>query len=119
MLELTVGVLTGWGMVYATGAPREKRLRAGLRDARRIRQGHIELLMMGTILVALGAAVPDPPIVPAVTIAICSWLAPLAFFPLAFRPDWGELRVLRLVDLAAFTGLSLGYVALTVTLFLR
>ncbi|MFI9551071.1 hypothetical protein [Nonomuraea endophytica] len=119
VLELTVGVLTGWFMVYITRTPRAERLRRGLRDPRRIRQGHIELLMMGTILIALGAAVPEPPAVALALIAFFSWLAPLSFFPAAVRPDLADSRAMQWVDTITFVGLSTGYVVLAVAVLLR
>ncbi|WP_431894732.1 hypothetical protein [Nonomuraea sp. bgisy101] len=61
VVELTCGVLTGWFMVYITRTPRAERIRRGLRDPRRVRQRHLELLMMGTMLIAIGAAVPSVP----------------------------------------------------------
>ncbi|GAA2848485.1 hypothetical protein GCM10010517_05730 [Streptosporangium fragile] len=119
VLELTLGVLTGWFMVYITRTPRAERLRRGLRDPRRIRQGHIELLMMGTILIAIGSAVPDPPLAALVLIALFSWLAPLSFFPAAIRPDLADSRGMRWTDNVTFLGLSTGYVVLAVAVLLR
>jgi hydroxylaminobenzene mutase len=119
IVELTVGVLTGWAMVYVTRTPRERRIAAGLRDARRVRQGHIELLMQGTLLTAIGVAVPSPPIIAAVLIVVFAWLAPLAFFPVAFHPEWGDLRIFRLLDNTTFAGLSIGFVWLAVAVVMR
>ncbi|WP_020500615.1 hypothetical protein [Sciscionella marina] len=115
VLELAVGALTGWAMVYVTRTPRAQRLRAGLRDARRIRQGHIEMLMQGTVLTAFGAAVPDPPLFASILLSVVCWTAPLAFFPLAFRPEWGETRLYRYVDNASLIGLSVGFVLFAVS----
>lgn len=56
-------------------------------DTRRIRQGHLDLLIMGAILVALGAADLGLPVVATVFVIAGSWLAPLLFFPLAWRPS--------------------------------
>ncbi|MFI6291561.1 hypothetical protein ACIBEJ_08225 [Nonomuraea sp. NPDC050790] len=119
VLELTVGVLTGWFMVYVTRTPRAERLRRGLRDPRRVRQGHIELLMMGTILIAVGAAVPSPPVAAVALIAFFSWLAPLSFFPAAVRPDLAGSRAMRWTDTVTFLGLSVGYVLLAADVLLR
>ncbi|MFD1929852.1 MULTISPECIES: hypothetical protein [Nonomuraea] len=115
VLELTVGVLTGWFMVYITRTPRAERLRRGLRDPRRVRQGHIELLMMGTMLIAIGAAVPSVPTVALIPIVVFSWVAPLSFFPVAIQPELAEHPVMRWLDNAMFVGLSAGYVVLAVS----
>jgi hypothetical protein len=112
VLELLCGVLTGWLMVYAADPGRLRR--SAIVDARRIRQGHLDLLMMGTILVALGAAVPDPPLLPAALVVLGSWLAPLLFFPLAVWPRAGERGLLPWLDRAGFVALSAGWLALAV-----
>lgn len=115
--ELTLGVLSGWLMVLV--ADRDRARRAGIVERRRIRQGHIDLLMMGTILVALGAAIPDPPVFATVLIVFGSWLAPLLFFPIAFRPEVGDAGLFRLADRAGFVALSVGYLVLLVDVLAR
>jgi len=117
IVELVAGVLSGWLMVWTEDARRAER--SGIVAPRRIRQGHLDLLMMGTILVAVGAAVDDPPLVPAVLIAAGSWLAPLLFFPLARWPQAGDAPLYRLADRAGFVALSAGWVALAATVLAR
>lgn len=109
VLELACGVLSGWAMVYAG-----TRRRGPVVDPRRIRQGHLDLLMMGTILVAVGAALPDPPALAVVLVIAGSWLAPLLFFPLAVRPALGERPWYEALDRAGFVALSVGWIALAV-----
>lgn len=115
--ELTLGVLSGWVMVFISDPDRAQR--AGIVDRRRIRQGHLDLLMMGTILVALGAAVPDPPLIAAALIVFGSWLAPLLFFPLSVRPKLGEQPLFRSADRLGFVGLSVGYLWLLTDVLTR
>lgn len=117
LAELTLGVLSGWAMVFISDRARTER--AGIVDPRRVRQGHIDLLMMGTILVALGAAIPDPPLIPAILIVAGSWLAPLLFFPLSVRPGLGDGALFRLADRFGFVALSLGYVVLLIDVVTR
>ncbi|WKG06387.1 hypothetical protein [Mycolicibacterium sp. HK-90] len=113
VLELTAGVLTGWLMVAAGSEAWRNRLR--LADTRRIRQGHLELLMMGAILVALGAADLHLPAAATVLIISGSWIAPVLFFPLAWNPALGDCRPLNWLDRAGFVMLTVGYLTAAVT----
>ena len=117
VVELTVGVLSGWLMVYASDKARRER--GGIVAGQRIRQGHIDLLMMGTILVAIGAAVPDPPILSVALIVVGSIVAPLLFFPLAWKPDLGDNFWLRWLDRTGFVSLTAGYVVLAAAVLSR
>ena len=113
VLELTAGVLTGWLMVAAGSEHWRNRLR--MIDTRRIRQGHLDLLIMGAILVALGAADLHLPTVATVAIIAGSWVAPLLFFPLAWKPSLADCRPLNWLDRAGFVMLTVGYLIAAVT----
>jgi hypothetical protein len=112
-LELTAGVLTGWLMVAAGSDRWRTRLR--MTDTRRIRQGHLDLLIMGAILVALGAADLHLPAVATVLIIVGSWIAPLLFFPLAWNASLADCRPLNWLDRAGFVMLTVGYLITAVT----
>ncbi len=58
--ELAIAALSGWAMVAVVERPEALR-RHGLRHLGRIRQAHLDLLFMGAILTAVGAAVPNVP----------------------------------------------------------
>ncbi|MEH3130504.1 MAG: hypothetical protein PGN27_11175 [Mycolicibacterium neoaurum] len=116
VLELTAGVLTGWLMVAAGSDRWRTRLR--MTDIRRVRQGHLDLLMMGVILVALGAADLPLPTVATVLIILGSWIAPLLFFPLAWKPSLAGCGPLNWVDRAGFVMLTAGYLIAAVTVVL-
>ncbi|MGH2846141.1 MAG: hypothetical protein ACRDL0_09055 [Thermoleophilaceae bacterium] len=117
VVELTTGVLTGWAMVYIDDEDRVRR--SAISDPRRIRQGHLDLLMMGAILTAIGAAVSDPPAFSVVLLIFGSWIAPLLFFPLAFRPSLGGHMLYHVLDLSAFVALTLGYAILAIEVLSR
>lgn len=117
VVELACGVLTGWAMVYISDPARVER--SAIVEPRRIRQGHLDLLMMGTILIALGAAVPAPPVVAAALIVAGSWVAPVLFFPLAIWPQLGERRLYQGLDRIGFIALSAGWTVLAVEVLTR
>ncbi|MDV3123877.1 hypothetical protein M1247_03010 [Mycobacterium sp. 21AC1] len=117
VLELTAGVLSGWLMVAAGSDQWRTRLR--MADTRRIRQGHLDLLIMGAILVALGAADLHLPDVATVLIIVGSWIAPLLFFPLAWKPALGECKPLAWLDRAGFVMLTVGYLTAAVTVLIH
>lgn len=113
VLELTAGVLSGWLMVAAGSEHWRNRLR--MKDTRRIRQGHLDLLIMGAITVALGAADLHLPTVATAAIVVGSWIAPLLFFPLAWKPSLADCRAMNWLDRAGFVMLTGGYLIVAVT----
>ncbi|TYK43106.1 hypothetical protein [Actinomadura decatromicini] len=117
VLQLTAGVLSGWLMVAQGDAAWTRRLR--IRAAARIRQGHIDLLMMGTLLVAIGVAVPGPQPVAEAAIAWGSWVGPLLFFPLAWKPELGRRRWYGVLDRLGFVALTIGFLVLAVDVLTR
>ena len=114
--ELTTAALSGWLMVLVIQAPSVLR-RAGVRRPQRIRQAHLDLVMMGTILVAAGAAVPRLPGWVAMLITLGAVLQPLLFLPLAVRPGLARARAFQTLVAAVFAATSAGWVALAVTVF--
>jgi hypothetical protein len=117
--ELAAGVLSGWAMVALVEKP-EALKRHGVRQLARIRQTHLDLLMQGTILVAVGAAVSSVPTWIGILLVLGAYVAPLTLGVLAFYPDWQKgsiaYRGLNTVMLAGFT---VAWVALAVTVLSR
>ena len=105
-MELALGGLTGWAMVLMIEQP-EWLKRHGVRAPGRIRQWHLDYILMGLILVAVGLAVPDLPGAIAVALAFGAYVNPTLFLPLAFRPEvQGRLwyRALTVVSFLAMSG---------------
>jgi hypothetical protein len=117
--ELAVGVLSGWAMVAMVERP-EALKRRGVRQLGRIRQTHLDLLMQGTILVAIGAAVASVPTWIGVLLVLGAYVAPLTLGVLAFRPELqkGSL-VYRGLNTAVLAGFTVGWVALALTVLSR
>ncbi|KAA2252395.1 hypothetical protein F0L68_35700 [Solihabitans fulvus] len=111
--ELTVAVLSGWLMVLVVRAPAVLR-RAGVRQLKRIRQAHLDLVMMGVIQVAVGAAVQPMAGWIAALIAFGAIAQPLGFLPLALRPQLVRAPAFQVLAAVVFTATTVGWVALAV-----
>lgn len=117
--ELTVAALSGWVMIATIEKPEALR-RAGLRHLGRIRQAHLDLLIMGTILTAIGLAVDPMPTWIGILLVLGAYVAPLMLLLLAID---AELQlgssVYRAINTAVLLGFSVGWVALAVTALSR
>lgn len=117
--ELTVGVLSGWAMIAMVERP-EALKRRGVRQLARIRQTHLDLLMQGTILAAVGAAVVSVPTWIGILLVVGAYVAPLTLGILAFRPELQKDSILyRGLNTAVLAGFTVAWVALAVTVLSR
>jgi hypothetical protein len=106
LIELALGGLLGWAMVVRDERPEWLR-RIGVVAPQRIRQVHLDYVMMGLILIAVGLAVPDLPTAVAAALVFGTFVNPLLFVPLAFEPDVEKrlwYRVLAVVSFVAMSG---------------
>jgi hypothetical protein len=110
LVELAVGGLLGWAMVLRQESPDFLR-RIGVVAPQRIRQVHLDYVMMGLILIAVGLAVPDLPTAIAVPLVIGTAVNPFLFVPLAFDPELDQRLWYRAVAVVSFLGVSGGLVA--------
>ncbi|HEU4657245.1 MAG TPA: hypothetical protein VFR97_06950 [Capillimicrobium sp.] len=114
-VELALGALSGWVIALSVDRPDLIR-RAGVRNPGRLRQAHLDLIVMGVILLAVGVAAPGlPPLWQALLVA-GAWVNPLLFLPLAFRPEASKAPPYRAVTLLSFAAMSAGTVAVAVHL---
>jgi hypothetical protein len=117
--ELAVGALSGWAMIAIVERP-EALKRLGVRQLGRIRQTHLDLLMQGTILAAVGAAVVSVPTWIGVLLVLGAYVAPLTLGVLAFRPDLQKGSIAyRGLNTVVLTGFTVAWVALAVTVLSR
>lgn len=110
LFELAFGALLGWAMVGNLAAP-QLMTRIGIISPRRILQAHLDYVMMGLILIAVGLALP----------ALASWIAvlviggtllnPTLFLPLAFNERLAKTRGFQGVSAVSFLATSVGLVA--------
>jgi hypothetical protein len=110
LVELALGGLLGWAMVLRQEAPEFLR-RIGVVAPQRIRQVHLDYVMMGLILIAVGLAVPDLPTAIAVPLVFGTLVNPFLFVPLAFDPDIEKRLWYRTLAVVSFIGVSGGLVA--------
>jgi hydroxylaminobenzene mutase len=106
LVELALGGLLGWAMVVRDERPEWLR-RIGVVAPQRIRQVHLDYVMMGLILIAVGLAVPALPTAVAAVLVFGTFVNPFLFVPLAFDPDAEKrlwYRVLAVVSFVAMSG---------------
>jgi cell division protein FtsW (lipid II flippase) len=60
LCELALGALSGWIVVLRTEYPDVLR-KLGVQSPRRVLQAHLDWIIMGLILIAVGTALPDLP----------------------------------------------------------
>jgi hydroxylaminobenzene mutase len=92
----------------------EKLRAAGVRAIPRLRQAHLDYIIMGVLLIALGLAAPELPPLWQALLVTGAWVNPTLFVPLAFRPEAQHHRAYRAVTLASFAAMSTGTVAAAV-----
>jgi hypothetical protein len=110
LAELALGGLLGWAMVVRDERPEWLR-RIGVVAPQRIRQVHLDYVMMGLILIGVGLAVPDLPTAVAVALVFGTIVNPFLFVPLAFQPDIDKRLWYRALAVVSFIGVSGGLVA--------
>lgn len=107
LLELAFGALLGWVVAGNFIAPQVLR-RAGIKHARRILQAHLDYVIMGIILIAVGLAVPQLPTWIAAVVIYGTLMNPTLFLPLAFDEGLKSNLLYRVVTVSSFIATSVG-----------
>lgn len=105
LVELALGGLLGWAMVVRDERPEWIR-RIGVVAPQRIRQVHLDYVMMGLILIGVGLAVPDLPTAVAAALVFGTFVNPFLFVPLAFNPDVDKRLWYRTLAVVSFVAMS-------------
>jgi len=105
LVELALGGLLGWAMVVREEKP-DWLTRIGIVAPHRVRQVHLDYVMMGLILVAVGLAVPDLPTAVAAALVFGTAVNPFLFVPLAFDPEVDERGWYRALSVVSFVAVS-------------
>jgi hypothetical protein len=117
-VELAFGALSGWVIALSVEKPEVLR-RRGVKSLPRLRQAHIDFIVMGIILIALGTAAPGLPRLWQVLLVAGALVNPVLFLPLAFDPDAAKRPWYRVVTGLSFTAMSTGTVAAAIWLLGR
>jgi hydroxylaminobenzene mutase len=110
LIELALGGLLGWAMVVREERP-EWLKRVGVVAPARIRQVHLDYVMMGLILIGVGLAVPSLPTAIGVALVLGTAVNPFLFVPLAFDPEAASRPWYRALAAVSFLAVSGGLVA--------
>lgn len=110
LVELALGGLLGWAMVLRQESPEFLR-RIGVVAPQRIRQVHLDYVMMGLILIAVGLAIPSLSKAIAIPLVFGTLVNPFLFVPLAFDPDVESRAWYRALAVVSFLAVSGGLLA--------
>ena len=111
--SLALGAVSGWLVAASIDQPDLLR-RAGVKHPGRIRQTHLDWIMMGLILLVVDVAVDDIPGWITALIAFGTIVNPLLFIPLAFDATASDRLLYRVVTVVSFAALSIGLTALAI-----
>lgn len=118
LTELALGALTGWPMAVAVSRPQDL-ARLGIRSGARLRQWHLDLIMLGGLTAAAPRFVPDLPHKVGVPLAVGAWVNANAFGVLAFRPELKEHPAYKAGVAGSFMSASWGFVGLAAVAWKR
>ncbi|WP_026909485.1 hypothetical protein [Patulibacter minatonensis] len=113
LIELAVGALSGWVVMLKVAYPEVLR-RAGITSPGRLLQAHIDLIVMGVILIAVGAVLPDLATWNRVVLIAGAVVNPLLFLPMAWRESASGTLGYRVVTVLSFSAMSAGTVGAAV-----
>jgi hypothetical protein len=108
--QIAVGALAGFPYAAALYKP-ELLQGLGIQAPGRIRQLHLDLIMMGGLVTATGVALPRLPRLVAVPLAVGCWTNALAFGPPAVRPSIEQSKQFRALVGTSFVVTAASWVA--------
>lgn len=109
LIELMIGGLLGWAMVVRVERP-EWLKRIGVIRLHRVLQVHLDYIMMGLILIAVGLALGDPPGLLVGLLIFGTLVNPFLFVPLAFNPDVDKRLWFRALSTVSFLTITIGLI---------
>lgn len=105
LIELAIGGLLGWAVVLRKEKP-DFFHRIGLKQPRAVLQIHLDYVLMGLIMIALGTVLDDPPELLAGLLIFGTIVNPLLFLPGAFDPANEKKPAYRVLAVASFLAIS-------------
>jgi hypothetical protein len=111
--SLALGALSGWLVAASIDQP-SLLARLRVKHPGRVRQTHLDWIIMGVILLVVDVAVDGIPGWITALIAFGTVVNPLLFVPLAFDATASDRLPYRVVTVISFTALSTGLTALAI-----
>lgn len=110
LISLALGAVSGFALLAAVDAPDLLR-RLRVVDPVRVRQVHLDWIIMGIVMVAVGLAVPDLPPWAGIPVLFGGIVNPATFVPMAFSRTVAGTRAFQVISFISFTALSGGLIA--------
>ena len=111
--SLALGAVSGWAVAAMVDKPEILR-RLRVKHPPRLRQAHLDWILMGLLLLAVHLTVPERPDWITALIAFGTVVNPLLFLPLAFDAGAKDTLPYRALTGVSFLALSVGLPALAV-----
>jgi hypothetical protein len=111
--QIALGALSGWGLAALIAIPGLNK-KLGVVDPIRLRQAHLDIIIMGGLVTAAGL-VDDVPDWARHATRIGAWTNPLLFVPLAFDKAAGETKAYQAASVASFITTCAGWIGIAQT----
>lgn len=108
--QIAFGALSGWALAALIADPKLQE-RLGIEHPVRLRQAHLDIIIMGGLVTAAGATGVAPDWARRAAV-IGAWTNSLLFVPLAFDEKAPRTRAYQLASIASFTITSAGWVGI-------
>lgn len=105
LAELAFGALMGWVVAANFLAPQLLK-RIGVTNGRRFLQAHLDYIIMGILLIAVGLAVPNLPGWLAAVLVYGTLLNPTLFLPMAFNANITSNAAFKAATFTSFVAMS-------------
>lgn len=105
LAELAFGALMGWVVAANFLAPQLLK-RIGVTNGRRFLQAHLDYIIMGILLIAVGLAVPNLPGWLVAVLVYGTLLNPTLFLPMAFNADITSNAAFKAATFTSFVAMS-------------
>lgn len=113
LLSIALGALSGFAVLASVDYPAVLRA-AGVINPMRLRQAHLDWIIMGTMMAVTALAVPQLPDWVAALVIFGGVVNPLTFVPMAFSSKVDGTRAFRLISFLSFVSLTTGLIAAAV-----
>lgn len=108
--QIAIGAVSGWPLALLVSRPGLS-AKLGIVEPVRLRQAHLDVLIMGGLVAAAGQ-IDDAPRWAKAATRIGAWTNPLLFVPLAFNPRATKTVAYQVASAASFTVTTAGWLGL-------